>query len=118
MAFVEILSGVVRFGPRCDKDGDPYRGAVAFSSDRGLCIIKALTKPEGGLTQTDAKDIIRALKAVGIKATWERVTYGIDTEASDTFWNGLRHSVSYYYRSTRSFMSRQLHRLQGTRRSG
>ena len=72
-AFVEHLSGVVRVGPGCDGYGKPFDYAVAYSSvDGKTAIVKALTS-QGGLTVAHARAAIRALKDIGLSATWERI---------------------------------------------
>lgn len=71
-AFVEILSGVVRVGPDCDKYGKPYEFAVAFSSADGRhAVIKALVA-NGTFKMSYAKEIIRALNKIGLVPIWER----------------------------------------------
>ena len=72
-AFVEHLSGVVRVGPGCDGYGKPFDYAVAFSSvDGKTAVVKALTS-QGSLTVAHARALIRALKDMGLSATWERI---------------------------------------------
>jgi hypothetical protein len=71
-AFVEILSGVVRAGPECEKYGDPFDLAVAFSSvDGKTATIKALSS-DGGLTPAHARVLMKALQELGFKVTWDR----------------------------------------------
>ena len=71
-AFVEILSGVVRAGPECEKYGDPFDLAVAFSSvDGKTATIKALAS-DGVLTKAHARALIAKLKELGLEVTWDR----------------------------------------------
>ncbi len=72
-ACVEILSVVVRCGSDCDSYHKPYKVAVAASCDGGICVVKALTKPRGGFTLAHTRAILKALRALGLKAKWERV---------------------------------------------
>lgn len=73
-AFVETLSAVVRVGPDTDSYGKPFDYAVAVSSvDGKTAIIKALTA-DGKFTVAHAKAVIRAVKTIGLNATWERMT--------------------------------------------
>lgn len=72
-ARVEILSGIVRVGPDHEKYGDPYDGAVAFSSADGRhAVVKALNS-EGLVTLSRTKAVIKALKDVGLIPIWERI---------------------------------------------
>ena len=72
-AFVEILSGIVRAGPECDRYGKPFDLAIAFSSvDGKTAMIKALVS-DGKLSQAHARSAFKALDAIGLKAIWERV---------------------------------------------
>jgi hypothetical protein len=71
-AFVEILSGVVRAGPDCEKYGDPFDLAVAFSSvDGKTATVKALSS-KGDLTHAHARVLLNALKELGLEVTWDR----------------------------------------------
>jgi len=72
-AFVEILSGIVRVGPECEKYGDPFELAVAFSSADGRhAVIKGLVS-DGRSTLAHAKAGTRALNDVGLIPIWERI---------------------------------------------
>lgn len=73
LAFVEVLSGVIRGGPEAEKYGDPYDYAIAFSViDGHTAVLKALTA-DGSLTTGHVKAALRALKAIGLDARWDRV---------------------------------------------
>lgn len=74
-ASVEILSGIVRCGPSHHQYGDPYDRVVTFSSTDGkTAVVKGLVTPaDNPLTQTEARTIIRAIKALGLKVDWERI---------------------------------------------
>lgn len=72
-AFVEITSGIIRSGPDCQKYGDPYEFAVAFSSTDGkTAVIKGLTS-EGKFSLAHYRAGIEALKGLGLEADWERI---------------------------------------------
>jgi hypothetical protein len=87
-AFVEALlcpSCIVRVGKDCDSYGKPFEYAVAVAIPwrsfiawllgyQAEAIVKALVATEAKpLTQTHARAIIRALRDIGLKATWERI---------------------------------------------
>jgi len=71
-AFVEYISGVIRVGPDCDAYGKPFELAAAFSSvDGKTATIKALVSG-GELSTAHARAAFKALKDIGLTATWER----------------------------------------------
>lgn len=77
-AFVEVLSGVVRSGPNCEKYGDPYEFAVAFSVvDGKTAIIKALVVGENtvALRKDHVRALIEAMRGIGLSVDWERVKH-------------------------------------------
>lgn len=79
-AFVERLcehSGIVRVGPECEKYGDPYEYAVAYYVEGPDAIVKALVVPtedneEHGLKPSHLAACTRALRDIGLRATWHR----------------------------------------------
>lgn len=74
-AFIEILSGVIRSGPDCDRYGKPYDYAIAFSCvDGKTAILKALVSESGELTVGHAKAAFAEIKKLGLTPQWERFT--------------------------------------------
>lgn len=75
-AFAEILSGVVRFGEHCHKFGDPYEGAVTFSSNKGFATLKALVVPKK-YSLREARDIYDIVhlrcRELGLEPIFERI---------------------------------------------
>lgn len=88
-AFVEILSGIIRAGPECEKYGDDYDYAVTFSvTDGKTAIIKALISPDKErlnerVTPAHWLAAARALKQIGLKADWERIK---DVQVANHKW--------------------------------
>jgi hypothetical protein len=72
-AFVEILSGIVRAGPGCDRYGKPYEYAVAFSSVDGKTVIGKALVSGGQLKRSHIRVAKEALGKLGLGLDWERI---------------------------------------------
>jgi hypothetical protein len=73
-AFVERLcdhAGIVRIGPNCEKYGDPYEYAVCYHVEETDAVVKALVS-DGHLKPAHAVACVRALREIGLRATWHR----------------------------------------------
>lgn len=47
--FIEILSGLIRWGPDAHVFSDPYVGTITFSADKQIATLKGLAIPEDRL---------------------------------------------------------------------
>lgn len=73
-AFVEILSGIVRVGPECDRYGQPWVYCATFSSTDGKTAVLKALKSDGGLSQAHARAVIATVKALGFEhVEWDRI---------------------------------------------
>lgn len=52
-AFLEILSGLIRFGPHAHEFGDPYVGTITFSASKQVAELKGLVIPMDRLLLPD-----------------------------------------------------------------
>lgn len=75
---MEILSAIVRVGPRTRKYGDPFDFSVAVAScDGHTGVIKALTRPADHTQEPDfemphTRAIIKAVRSMGLVPDWKR----------------------------------------------
>lgn len=73
-ATVEILSGVVRSGPNCERYGDPFDFGVAFIGHGKRAVLKALVHGQQTLTIAHERAAVKALHGYGFeRVEWDRL---------------------------------------------
>lgn len=72
LSHCELLSGIVRCGPRCTGWMAPFELGIAWASvDGRTAVIKALTtRPDRPVTMADKRSCDQTLKRLGLKADW------------------------------------------------